>query len=569
MESVIYTNGAIWTGDPARPWAEALWVTGETIAAVGTEEDVAARAAETAGTRVVDLGGAYLMPGLVDAHAHVQGFGLGLDRVDLVGTTSLQETLERVRRRVVQAREAGHTGWIRGRGWDQNDWAGHDFPTARDLDRVSETYPVVLTRIDGHAYWVNSRALAVAGIKAGTADPPGGRVLRDAKGEPTGVLVDAAKDLVLAVMPEVDAATKARGIRLAARAMARAGLTGAHDMGMSEAELAIYRSLADEGALGVRIYASISATDPHLDRVLAAGPDRTWRDGCFKLGMVKFYVDGALGSRGAALLEPYSDEPGNRGLFQLPPDSLRAGMQAALAAGFQCAVHAIGDAANRAALDAWESISGGDPAAFAHPVPEAPASDVGDVPSRIPPVRIEHAQVVAPEDLPRFGRLGVVASMQPTHATSDLPWAGERLGKERLRGAYAWRTLVDEGAVLAAGSDFPVESHDPRFGLYAAVTRRAVEGGPAGGWSPEERLTRNEALVAFTAAPAYVSGDLDRLGTLTPGKLADFVVFDRNLATCDPERILTARTLLTVVGGRVLWADPEGPLSGLETEEVR
>jgi len=569
MESVLYSNGVIWTGDPSRPWAEALLVTGETIAAVGPETPVAAAAAGTPGVRAVDLHGAYLMPGLVDAHAHVQGFGLGLDRVDLVGTASLEETLERVRRHVVHSRESGFSGWIRGRGWDQNDWATHTFPTRGDLDRVSETYPVVLTRVDGHAFWVNSRALGLAGIDAGTPDPPGGRIHRGADGEPSGVLVDAAMDLVRAALPEVDAATKARAIRLAAGAMARAGLTGAHDMGMSASELATYRSLADAGDLGVRIYAAISSTDPELDRVLAAGPDRAWRGGCFKLGMVKFYVDGALGSRGAALLGPYSDEPDNRGLFQLPPDSLRAGMRAALAAGFQCAVHAIGDAANRAVLDAWESLSAGAPGAFAHPVPAAPPSGLGAVPARIPPVRIEHAQVVHPDDLARFGKLGVLASMQPTHATSDLPWAGERLGEARLRGAYAWRTVIDAGAVFAAGSDFPVESHDPRTGLYAAVTRRAVSGGPPEGWSPRERLTRTEALVAFTAAPAYASGDLDRLGTLTPGKLADFVVFDRNLATCDPERILTARTWLTVVGGRVLWADPEGPLAAPAAEAAR
>jgi predicted amidohydrolase YtcJ len=536
---VLYTNGVVWTGDPANPWAEALLVEDGVVAVVGPRAALAARNADA----TVDLDGAFLCPGLVDAHTHVLGFGLSLDRADLVGAASLEETLDRVQRFAVRRREEGFTGWIRGRGWDQNDWPVTAFPSAADLDAVTGNAPAALTRIDGHALWVNSRALALAGITADTPDPSGGRIHRDGDGRPTGILVDTAKQLVTAVIPDTDDAAKAAAIRRAVAAMAEAGLTGVHDMGMSAGDLAVYRRLNAEEALGVRIYGAISVDDPDLERVLAAGPDRDWGSGTFRLGMVKIYMDGALGSRGAALLAPYSDEPGNDGLLITSADTLRGDMERALGAGFQCAVHAIGDRANRIVLDVWEAMG------------EADAS-------RVPPaVRLEHAQIVDPRDIPRVGALGVVASMQPTHCTSDMPWAPARLGRERLAGAYAWRSLIDAGALFAAGSDFPIESHDPRFGLFAAVTRRAPGSDPASAWSPEERLSREEALAAFTAAPAAAAGDGDRLGTLAPGKLADFTVFDTNLVTCDPDTILTARTLLTAVRGRPVYVNPEAPFA--------
>jgi predicted amidohydrolase YtcJ len=333
-------------------------------------------------------------------------------------------------------------------------------------------------------------------------------------------------------------------------------------MGMSREELAIYRSLAGRGSLRARVYGAISSTDPELDRVLSEGPDRQWLAGTFKLGMVKFYVDGALGSRGAALIEEYSDDPGNTGLLIIEPEALRAEMKVALEAGFQCAVHAIGDRANRAVLDSWKIISEGKEDRFAHPVPEAGNSLIGGVDPVIPPVRLEHAQIIHPEDLARVGAMGVVASMQPTHCTSDMPWAPDRLGNDRLVGAYAWRRLIAGGVILAAGSDFPVESHNPLFGLHASVTRRQPDGTPPEGWSVDQRLTRDEALASFTAAPAYASGDLHQLGTLTAGKLADFVVFDKNLVSCDPDQILKAKTQLTVVGGQVVWLEPTASFVG-------
>jgi predicted amidohydrolase YtcJ len=563
-QSMLLKNAVIWTGDPARPWGEAMLVENSTVRAVGAEASVAGLAGPD--TPVIDLQGAFVTPGLVDAHCHVLGLGQSLERVNLVGANSLQETLDRVADAVGHRDPADQTGWVLGRGWDQNDWPGERFPDRHDLDRVSRDVPISLSRVDGHALWVNSRALELAGVTADTPDPEGGKIHRDAEGNPTGVLLDNAEDLVTRVVPKSTREAKARAIERATQTLARDGLTTVHDMGMSPEELAIYRELAETNRLAVRIYAALSAgtdlaaelgTDPNLAAALDRGPDRGWDHGRFKLGMVKFYADGALGSRGAALLASYSDDPGNRGLLVTEPEALRAGMLLALQHGFQCAVHAIGDRGNRTVLDAWASIRKSDPAAAKAPGAETgPLTLVGAFPAVRPAVRLEHAQIIHPDDLPRVGALGVVASMQPTHCTSDMPWAPERLGPERLHGAYAWRTLTDEGAVFVLGSDFPVESHDPLRGIYAAVTRQDTEGRPGGGWIPRERLAREEALTASTAGPAYVSGDLAMLGTLTPGKRADFSVFDRNLVTCDARDLLAAKALWTVVDGRTAWKAP-------------
>lgn len=545
---MILTNAVIWTGDPGLPWAESIAVRGTKILAVGQGQAV--RQAVPDG-QIIDMQGAFITPGLIDAHAHVLGFGHSLERVGLVGATSLEETLSRVAVRVGQSQAEERSGWILGRGWDQNDWPVQDFPTRYDLDTVSGDYPVSLGRIDGHALWVNSKALELAGVTRDTPDPPGGKIHRDASGEPTGILVDEAESLVSDVVPSTNPADKALAIRRATSTLIRSGLTGIHDMGMTWEEASIYRELADADQLGLRIYGALSATDSLLEKGLAAMADRTWRSGTFKLGMVKFYVDGALGSRGAALLAPYTDDPENRGLLIIGEDSLRVGMRQALEANYQCAVHAIGDRANRTVLDVWESLYRDYTAPWAVPSTNFTPGNRG---SQLPKVRIEHAQIIDLDDLDRFATLNVVASMQPTHCTSDMPWAPRRLGSERrLAGSYAWRTLVDKGVVFVGGSDFPVESHDPLLGLYAAVTRRGIDGSPTDGWSPSERLGREEALASFTSAPAYASGDLHQFGTLSPGKLADFAVFDRNLVTCDPERLLDAACQATVIGGRLAW----------------
>jgi len=471
----------------------------------------------------------------------------------LSGAQALDEALDRVRTHVAAHQDA----WVRGRGWNQNDWTPATFPHRHDLDRIANDRPIVLTRVDGHAFWVNTRVLRQAGIKRDTNDPVGGKIVRDGSGEPTGVLIDTAMDLVAGILPSETEEENRTAIAKAVELLARTGLTGVHDMGMSAREAKTYRDMASDGSLCLRIYGAILADDPNLSEALAGGPDMDWVGGTFRLGMVKFFMDGALGSRGAALIAPYSDDPQNTGLLRLDGDSLAPMLEFVLERGFQCAVHAIGDRANRIALATWEAERARYPG---RDVPNAPRSIIGDVPPRIPPFRLEHAQVLSPQDLKRLGSLGILASMQPTHCTSDMPWAPDRLGSERLEGAYAWRSVMDEGIVLAAGSDFPVEAPEPVRGLYAAVTRKS-EDGARQAWSPNESLGREEALAAFTAAPAYASGDLHRLGTLTPGKLADFVVFDRNLVTCDPDALLDARALLTVVNGRPAWADPKNTIA--------
>jgi hypothetical protein len=561
-KTVILENCVIWTGDATRPWAEAMGIEDSRIVAVGPRAVVSARVSPEAVR--IDLGGAFVCPGLVDAHVHMIGLGRGLERVDLTGAKSLEETLGRVRARIEERRERQDGGWIQGRGWDQNDWPKMEFPSRRDLDGACGDLAVALSRVDGHALWVSTRALALAGITRDTPDPAGGRIHRDSTGVPTGILVDNAMDLVRRVIPEPGPAEDRAAILRAGNLLVQAGLTGVHDMGMRADQADLYRQMARDGELRVRVVGAILSTDPDLGEVLRRGPDRTWVGESFRLTMVKFFMDGALGSRGAALLAPYQDDPGNSGLLLVDPDSLRHEMETALDAGFQCAVHAIGDRGNRLLLDTWASIrTARADLAGGFPVPAAPLTALGELPATRPAVRLEHAQILAPEDVARVGALGILAGMQPTHCTSDMPWAPERLGPLRMAGAYAWRSVIDAGAVLAAGSDFPVESHDPRYGLYAAVTRRQPDGTPALGWSPEERLSREEALAAFTAAPAYASGDLRDLGTLTPGKLADFVIFDRNLITCDPPEILTARTLLTAVGGRLRWIDESARFSDL------
>ncbi|HET9234894.1 MAG TPA: amidohydrolase, partial [Candidatus Eisenbacteria bacterium] len=434
-------NAVIWTGDPARPWAESMIVENGRIGAVGSRADT-----DLPGAVRIDLQGAFVCPGFVDAHAHVLGYGRRRTRVDLTGARSLEEATERVRGYVGTRREQARDTWVRGRGWDQNDWPKQVFPTREDLDRVTSDLPIVLTRVDGHAYWVNTRALSLAGITRESKDPPGGKIVRDTEGQPSGILVDNAMDLVATVIPHETDAENREAIAKAAELLARAGLTGVHDMGMSAREAATYRELAQQDSLRLRIYGAILADDPELARVIAPGPDMDWIGGTFRLGMVKFFMDGALGSRGAALLAPYSDDPGNTGLLRLGPDSLQAVMRSVLETGFQCAVHAIGDRGNRLALEAWAKERS---RYTGRAVPEAPPSSIGKVPARIPPFRLEHAQVLHLEDLHRLHALGVLASMQPTHCTSDMPWAPDRLGTERLRGAYAWRSIIDTGVVLA------------------------------------------------------------------------------------------------------------------------
>lgn len=531
---LILVGGTVLTMDPAAPQAAAVAVKDGRIVAVGADKDVLAWSGPT--TRILRVTGGTVTPGLVDAHAHLLGLGTSLETVSLRGAATEEEAAARAGKSAA-ALPAGE--WVLGRGWDQNLWPGKKFPTAAVLDKAVGGRPAALRRVDGHAVWVSSAALAAAGVDRSTQDPPGGKIVRDAEGRPTGVLVDNAMDLIDAKIPAPQADVVRRRLLRGARAAVAVGLTSIHDMGISDATADVYRNLADEARLPIRVYAYLLGSDAKVAQSLSHRIAEVDRSGAqmFVLRGLKLYADGALGSRGARLLAPYSDDPKNQGLWVTPPGELQRDIEAATQAGWQVAVHAIGDAANRAVLDDYAAVDRAQPGRAA-----------------ALRLRVEHAQVVALSDLPRFAKLGVIASMQPTHATSDMPWAEARVGPERIKGAYAWKTLLDSGAHLAFGSDFPVEEPSPLLGLYAAVTRQDPSGNPAGGWYPDQRLTLDQALRAFTVEAAYAAFAETQRGMIKPGMVADITVFDRPLR---PDKsLLETRVSYTIVGGKVVYERP-------------
>ncbi|CAN5810175.1 amidohydrolase [soil metagenome] len=526
---VILVDAAIHTMDPARPVAQALAATRGRIVALGDSKSLLA-AHRGPDTVVIDAGGAVVLPGLIDAHAHVMNLGRFLATVDLFGTGSAED----VAGRIGEATRSHAPGeWILGRGWDQNDWDVKEFPTKEILDRVAPRNPVFLDRVDGHAVWVNSAALEAGGVTAATADLEGGQIMRDAEGRPTGILIDFATDLVERAIPAPSDEELWAMFDAAQERIVALGMTGVHDMGVGRDTLALYRSWDDAGLMLPRLVVYFSARSPEaMAWWEREGRERYGRPGNrFRVRGPKSYADGALGSRGAALLEPYEDAPQMSGTFLVPPDTLAAIVAAAVDLGLQPAIHAIGDAGNRAALDAIEAAG---------------------APADLRP-RVEHVQVVALPDIPRFAGLGAIASYQPTHATSDMYWAEDRVGPERIRGAYAWRTMRDSGARLACGSDFPVESPNPFFGIYAAVTRQDQEGWPEGGWRPGERMTREEALACFTREAAWAAGMEDEVGTLSVGKRADFVIVDRDPLTAPVDDLWQTQVLRTVIDGKTVY----------------
>lgn len=489
-------------------------------------------------TQKIDGAGRTVIPGLIDAHGHVSTYGEALAAVDLVGSSSEFEAAQRVAA-FIDA-EHGASGWILGRGWNQVLWPDKAFPGRASLDAVSKTRPIALGRVDGHALWVNSAALTAAGIDRNTPDPEGGQILRDARGEPTGVLIDNAMDVVWETIgPPTVADLEAQIVR-GLRAAAATGITAVHDAGISARMLSAYRNLQSRGELPIRAYPMLSVLDPENDAHLAAGPLRS-DDGMLNVRSVKISADGALGSRGAALHADYSDQPGHRGLLLLSDEELARHIRRSAAAGFQVNVHAIGDLANTRVLDEFAAIN-------------------ADAKVRALRHRVEHAQIIRLEDLDRFADLGVIASIQPTHATSDKNMAGDRLGEARLKGAYAWQTLLDEGTRLAGGSDFPVEPPNPLYGLHAAVTRQDREGQPLGGWRPEEKLSREASLSLFTEWAAWASHEEQFLGRLQPGYAADFVMLGEDYFTQPEEAIWRNTIVATVVAGEVVYADSDSPL---------
>ncbi len=483
------------------------------------------------GARRIDLGDATVIPGLIDAHAHVSGLGMTQLTADLVGTRSRDEVVQRLQ---AFAATLPKDAWLIGRGWDQNDWPEARFPSAADLDAAFPDRPVWLERIDGHAGWANSAAMrGVQRDLGGDWQPDGGRIDRDAQGKPTGIFIDGAMGVIDQSRPPLDAATAERALVLGMRSAVEHGLTGVHDAGISLDELKRYQRLADRKELPMRITAMAGGDGDALAMLCRDGLYKH-KSGRLQMRTVKLYADGALGSRGAAMLQDYSDDHGNRGLMLTSPEDLERIAIKSKGCGVQVATHAIGDRGNHDVLDVYAKALGSDP--------------TGDH-----RWRIEHAQVLSEQDLPRLSQLHVIASMQPTHATSDMPWAEERVGPHRIVGAYAWRQMRDHGTRLALGSDFPVESVDPRLGLYAATTRTDAQGLPVGGWHPEEKLTAFEALRGFTLDAAYAGFAEAEVGSLEVGKRADFVVLAEDPLGVEPEKLRDLTVDATYVDGKAVY----------------
>jgi len=529
----VVTAHRIDTMDPARPRAQAMaYDASGRILRLGDAQVLLAAYPDA--TRL-DLGDATVVPGLIDAHGHMLGQGMTHLTANLVGTASKAEVIARLQ---AFAGDLAPGEWLVGNGWDQNDWDEKAFPVASDLDAAFPDRPVWLDRIDGHAGWANSAAMRAVGRDlSGDWQPDGGRIVRDETGTATGIFVDGAMGLVSGVVPPLDDADIRKALQLAMHDAVSHGLTGVHDAGLSLGTLRVMQRLADAGEMPMRITAMADGDEAALAWLCEEGlyqhPSHR-----LKMRTVKLYMDGALGSRGAALLEDYSDDHGNMGLLLMTPEQMHQAARKARECGVQVATHAIGDRGNRVVLDSYADVLGDEAAATDHRW------------------RIEHAQILSPEDLPRLAALHVIASMQPTHATSDMPWAEDRLGPHRINGAYAWRKLRDSGARLALGSDFPVELVDPRLGLYAATTRTDAKGLPMGGWHPEDKLTAYEALRGFTLDAAYAGFAEDEVGSLAPGKRADFVVMEQDPLAVPPASLRELTVLSTWVDGRQVYEAP-------------
>ena len=480
---------------------------------------------------VIDGEGKTLLPGIIDAHGHLSSLGFTLLQIDLRDTTSATQAALAI---ADYAEKKPYLEWIRGRGWNQVLWPGKQFPDAKILDELVPNRPIWLERIDGHAGWANSKALELAGIHADTISPPGGEILRNANGKPTGILIDNAMNLVSQVIPPPTEEELSAAVSAASEHLLSLGITSTHDAGISAMEHRFYSSLASAGKLAVRLYAMISSTDPELSTILAAGPSRDPKD-FYHVRSVKVYTDGALGSRGAAMLAPYSDRPDHSGLLLTTKTQLSYLFEQVISAGFQLAIHAIGDKGNRIALDEIEEAY----------------SKVGGTELRH---RIEHAQVVALEDIPRFKALNVIPSMQPTHATSDMNMAEDRIGAERLKGAYAWRRFIDQGSILVSGSDYPIELANPFHGIHAAVTRQDHDNEPPQGWIPEQAISREEALRSFTINAAWAGHQENILGGLSEGKWADFIIIDRDIMKVPANELWQIEVEQTWVAGELVYS---------------
>jgi predicted amidohydrolase YtcJ len=527
--TTYYLHGRIYTNDPKHPWAEALAVRDGQILCIGTLSQVLLDCGGAESSDVVQLKGHFLMPGFNDAHTHLGG--AGRDKLTLVlnGSSSSADLLNLVR----AAAERHHPGeWILGSGWDQTRWTDQKYPSRLDLDQVAPNNPVYLEHISGHIALANSLALKHGEITADTPNPPGGDIERFADGEPNGVLKENAKELVTERIPDPSDAERRKGIELVLEELARNGVTSVQDFSEWE-DFLVFTQLKQEKKLTVRITEWLPfnlSLDELQNRRAQGGSTDPW----LRTGALKGFLDGAMGTRTAALLAPYSDDPSTSGILILAPEKLKAMAIERDRLGFQIAFHAIGDRANRLALDTFETL-----------IRINPPRDRRD--------RVEHAQVVAPQDIGRFGELHVIASMQPSHETNDMRWAELRLGPERSKGAYAWNSLQKAGAMLAFGTDYDVEPINPLRGLYACVTREAPEGGPPGGWIPQEKLPLEDCIRAYTSGSAYAEFMEGKKGELKIGEFADFVVLSQDLTKIPPQDFLKTEVLRTVAGGKVVY----------------
>lgn len=536
MIDLLLENANVLTMNPAQPTASTVAVAQGRIVAVGTREELAGLRSQA--QRVLDLDGATLIPGLIDAHTHFVMGSESLSRVRLAGVATMAEMQRRVAEKVAAA-PAG--SWITGRGWDDTKRADViALPTAADLDAVAPNHPVYLSRADAHVGWANSAALRLAGIDATTPDPYGGRIVRDERGEPTGILQETAKKLVERLIPPADHASRSDALRQGLATAAQYGITGIHDNTPAE-DIALYQEFRERGELTLRVNTLVRGWEvdqPFLEPLIAIGARTGFGDDWIRIGALKLSLDGTLGSRTAAMLEPYSDDPDNTGVPRISQEELDPIIERAHRHHIQVALHAIGDAACRMALDSIERAT----AAYQWPDHRH---------------RIEHEQVVAPEDMPRFAKLGVIASLQPCHAVTDLLWVESRVGPERMPTSYAWQSFLKLGTRICLGTDWPVETLDPRVGFYEAVTRKALDGTPAEGRRPEEALTIKQVLKGYTLDAAWAEHAERKKGSIEPGKYADFTIFAQDPTAVDPNDLLHLDVLGTIVEGRSTYASEE------------
>src|SRR5918999_4510840 len=532
---IVFKNGNVYTVDTKQPRAQAIAVTKDRIVFVGSNAD--AQRFVGARTRVVDLKGSTVLPGFADAHQHLSGVGQREMTLNLEGTTSLEDFLAKVKARVGQAKPGE---WVTGRGWIETHWKPPVFPTRWDLDKVAPNNPVILGRADGHGAVANSAALKLAGVDKNTPNPFGGEISKDKQsGEPNGMLLDSAQGLIRRRIPPTSPADAERAVVLGVKRNIELGWTQIQDAGGSYNDVEIFKKLYTEGKIKLRIYKAVHGPGPSATRLLNEGPTIGAFDNRFTFRTIKVVSDGALGSRGAALLGPYSDAPETSGFLTVKVEELRPMLIDALKKGIQVETHAIGDKANRFTLDEYEA------ALKAVPVSERKVAD--------PRWRVEHAQIVNPADIPRFAKLGIIPSMQPSHAIGDLFFAPSRVGIPRLTGSYAWQSFIKSGVVVAGGSDAPVERGEPMIEFYAAVARKDQKGFSGEGWHPEEAVTREQALKMFTIWPAYAAFEDKLRGTIEVGKLADLTVLSADIMKIPEMEILKTRNMMTVINGEIVF----------------